>query len=201
MRAARLYSDCSVDQAEVVAALRCFLCLRDVPAGKVRRSGVKDLSLRAKDFVGFPDLVPRRRSVDVVHLVDVDVVGLQPAQRCLAGALDVQGGKLAVVRPLAHVAVELGRDDRALAASVASREPVTDDALGHALVLTPAVDVGRVEEVDAELVGAVHDVVTVGHLGDRAEVHGAETEPAHREAGAAEMCVVHISSLPREVGR
>ena len=147
------------DQAEEVAPRCGLLGLGDVPAGEVRRADVEDLALLAQDLHRLPDLVPRRGPVDVVHLVEVDVVGLQPPQRRVAGPADVQRGELRVVGPVAHVAVELGREDRTLAPSAALGEPAPDDLLGDALALLPAVDVRGVEEVDAVLVRAVHDRV------------------------------------------
>ena len=129
----------------------------------------------------------------MVHLVDVDVVGLQALQRCVARAADVERRQLALVRPLRHVAVQLRREDGFLPTPAAAREPVANDVFGQALVV-PAVNIRGVEEVDAELVGAVHDVVTVGDIGHRTEVHGPEAEAADAEAGAAKVCVIHVSN-------
>src|SRR3712207_8178660 len=60
----------------------------------------------------FRSLVPRRGRVDVVELVEVDPVGLHPAQRGLARADQVAGGEERVVRPVAHGAVHLGGQHR-----------------------------------------------------------------------------------------
>ena len=142
----------------------------------------------------------------MVHLVEVDVVGLQASQRALAGADDVARREERVVGPVAHRPVELGGDDHLLAAPATLREPAADDLLGPPLPLLPAVDVGGVEEVDALLEGAVHDGVRnvlLGRLG--AEVHGAEAEAADGEAGAAQVRVFHVSlagwALSLMVGR
>ena len=64
--------------------------LREVPAGEVRAADVDHLPLRDEEVHGLPDLVPRCVPIDVVHLVEVDVVGLQPAQAVLAGLAEVQ---------------------------------------------------------------------------------------------------------------
>src|SRR5436305_1980867 len=114
--------------------------------------------------------------VDVVHLVEVDVVGLQSFQRTVTCVPDVACGEERVVGPLAHRAVELRRDDDLLAPAAALGEPATDDLLGDAFALLPPVDVGRVEEVDALVDGAIHDLVRIGLLGDGTEVHRAEDE-------------------------
>src|SRR3546814_3205568 len=64
---------------------------------------------------------------------------------------DVQRGQLGVVGPVAHRAVELGREDGLLPAAAALGEPPADDVLGDALAELPPVDVGGVEEVDPQL--------------------------------------------------
>jgi len=92
----------------------------------------------------------------VVHLVQVDPVGLEAPQRGLALADDAGGQQLALVGPVAHRPVDLGGDDDLVAAPAALGEPAADDLLGDALALAPAVDVGRVEDVDPMLQRAVH---------------------------------------------
>jgi hypothetical protein len=52
---------------------------------KLLPADVEHLAFADELFHRLPDLLPRRRPVDVVHLVEVDVVGLQPAQAVLAG--------------------------------------------------------------------------------------------------------------------
>jgi hypothetical protein len=125
----------------------------------------------------------------MVHLVQVDVVGLQPLQRGVAGTADVAGGQEGVVGPVAHRAIELGGDDRLVTAPLAAGEPPADDLLGDALTLLPAVDVGRVEEVDPDVERAIHDRVGVFLGGLGTEVHRSQAEPADREAAAAEVRV------------
>jgi hypothetical protein len=63
---------------------------------------------------------------------------------------------------------------------------------------TPAV--GGVEEVDAELVRAVHDHVRVGGRRQRAEVHRAEAKPADGQARPAQVRVLHAASVSRSRG-
>src|SRR5665811_1559409 len=55
-------------------------------------------------------------------------------------------------------------------------EPVAHDLLRGTPAEAPAVDVRRVEVVDAVLVGGIHDGVRVDFLGLRTEVHGAEAK-------------------------
>src|SRR5207249_3608450 len=81
-------------------------------------------------------------------------------------APDVVRGGPRVVRRLAHRGIDLGGEDDRLAAAAALREPAADDLLGDALAAAPAVDVGRVEEVDAGLARAVHEREAVALAGE-----------------------------------
>ena len=138
-------------------ALADLLRLGDVPAGKVGRADVEHLALLDEHFHRLPDLLPGCQAVDVVHLVQVNVVGLQALERPFAGLADVQRRKFAMVRPVAHAPVDLGGDDDLLAPPAALGEPAPDDLLGDTLAGLPAVDIGGVEEVDAQFEGLVHD--------------------------------------------
>jgi hypothetical protein len=133
----------------------------------------------------------------VVHLVQVDPVGLQPAQRLVTGLDDVARGQALVVGALAHPAVHLRRDHHRFAPTPALREPPPDDLLGDAFAELPAVHVGRVVELDAEVERAIHDLEAVRLGGLRAEVHRAETQARDAQPGAAEVCVLHDPTLIR----
>ncbi len=184
-------------EAGEVTAVGSFLGLHEMPAREVRRPDVEDLPLLDERLHRLPDLVPRRLSVDVVHLVQVDVIRLEATQRCFAREADVARREERVVRPVRHAAVQLRCDDRLLAAAAALGEPPADDLLRPALTVAESIDVGGVEEVDAFVDGAIHDQVGVGFVGLRAEVHRAEADAAHRQAGATEMRVLHGGNLLR----
>ena len=167
--------------------------LHHVPAGEVRAADVQHLALGDQQVHRLPDLVPRGVTVDVVHLVEVDVVGLQAPQAVVARLTDVQRRQLRRVRPLVATAVDLGREHGLLPPATALREPPADDLLG----LGAAVDVGGVEEVHARLERRVHQLVARRLVGVGAEVHRAEAQGADAEAGAAEEAVIHAGNLPR----
>src|SRR3954447_7375773 len=179
------------DQALEVAPGGRLVGRGDLPAGVVGGADVEHLALRDQRLARLPDLLPRRLQVDVVELVEVDPVGLQPAQRGLAGADDVACRQEGVVRPVGHPAVHLGRQDRPVPPLAALGEPRADHLLGAALALGEPVDVGRVEEVDPLLEGAVHDRVRVLLGGLPAEVHGPEAQAGDRQAAAAQVRVLH----------
>ena len=77
------------DQTEEVPAGRDAVGPGDVPAGEVAAADVDDLALADELLHRLPDLLPGRVPINVVHLIQVDDVGLQPAQAVLAGPLDV----------------------------------------------------------------------------------------------------------------
>src|ERR1700683_2018684 len=126
-----------------------------------------------------------------MHLVEVDVVGLESPQRAFARVADVPGRKKGVVGPVAHRSVDLCGDDHLLAAAPTLREPSADDLLGDALAFLPSVDVGGVEEVEAGIERRVHDLVRCRLVGLRTEVHGAEAQTADGQTGTTEMRVFH----------
>src|SRR4051794_33116779 len=189
------------DEAEEVALPRRLLCCSKVPPGEVAAADVQDLALRPQRFHRFPDLVPRSVPIDVMHLVEVDVVGLQPLERTVTRKADVARRQERVVGPVAHRAEQLRGDDSLLAATAALREPPADDLLGDAFALLPPVDVGAVEEVDAVLDGAVHDPVRVILARLRPEVHGAEDEAGDGQTGAAEVRVLHVCDVTPDLSR
>src|SRR5579859_4109150 len=197
------------DQAEEAARGRAVVGLRDMPPREVGRADVDDLALGDEDLHRLPDLVPRGIPVDVVHLVQVDVIGLEPAQRRVAGTPDVQRGQLALVGPGSHRPVQLGGQDGPFPPPAATREPLADDLLGPARVglgvladlagrtLDAAVAVGGVEEVDADLKRVIHDRVRLGERGQRPEIHRAQAEAAYRQARTAQVNIFHALSFSR----
>jgi len=95
------------------------------------------------------------------------------------------------VRPLAHAAIDLSGDDHLLAPPAALDKPAPEDVLGDAFADLPAVNVSRIEEVDAQFERLVHDGEGIGFAGLRAEVHRAETKAGHFQAGAAKLGEFH----------
>ena len=116
-----------------------------------------------------------------MDLVQIDVVGLQPFQRFLAGPHDVQprvpgpvGARLGhevVQRNAAPppAVVDLGGQQDGMA-KAALLDRLADDLLTHAL----GVDITRVDEVDARLEGSVEDSCCVLGRCRIAKIVGAE---------------------------
>ena len=87
------------DQAHKAVPGRRLLRLRDMPAGKIATARVDDLPLRCGHVDGLPDLVPWRRPVDVVELVQVDVVRPETGQAGIECPANVQRREPALVGP------------------------------------------------------------------------------------------------------
>src|SRR5438067_4515817 len=128
----------------------CLLVgLHDVPTREVAAAHVDDLAFAHQLLHRLPDLFPRRGTVDVVHLVEVDVVGVEAAQAGFAGVPDVAGGEAPFVGPVPHLSIHLGGQDDLLAPAAALGEPAADDALRvprTGPVGPAAVAVGRVDQ-------------------------------------------------------
>jgi len=135
--------------------------------------------------------VQGRVGVVGVELVEVDVVGAQPAQRGLDRVEDVPARHALVPGLRPHPADALGGDDEVVAAAL---QPAAQDLLGAAGgadVPAEGIDVGRVQEVDAGLGGGVEDGPAVRLVALQAEGHGAQAELRDLQAGAAEPRVLH----------
>jgi hypothetical protein len=56
----------------------------DIPSSEIAATDVNHLALLHQEFHRLPDLLPRSVPIDVVHLVQVDVIGLKAAQAVVA---------------------------------------------------------------------------------------------------------------------
>ena len=121
-----------------------------------------------------------------VRLVEVHVVHAQPLQALVHRVEDVLAREPGPERTVPHAPHHLGRDHDLLARQ--SGECLAEQRLGPAA----HVDVGGVEQVDAELEGAAHDANRLGVLGVAAE-RGPRTERDLRdlETAVSERAVVH----------
>src|SRR5918993_795867 len=184
-------------QAHEVAGRAGALGHGDLPPGEVAAADVDDLAGGDELLYRLPDLLPRRTPVDVVHLVQVDVVGLEPTEAVLTGLPDVVRRQAAVVGSGAHRLVDLGGQHDLVPASMVLGQPAADVLLGdpvallHVRGLRPAVHVGRVDEVDTRVEGGVEHGQAVLFADLHAKIHGAQPDPADLQAGPAQIAVVH----------
>ena len=141
-------------------------------------------------------------AVAAVLVPEVDVVGLEALQAAVERAAHVLGTAVdacdaALERDLE---AELGGDQRAVAAAV--------ERFGEQrLVGVRAVDLGGVEEIDAEVertmdgrdaLGLVGRTVDPGHAHEAGHRHGAEADGRDFEALAAELAPLHGQTPPRK---
>jgi hypothetical protein len=97
-----------------------------------------------------------------MRLVEVDVVGLQAAERgfdCLANVLRLQ-----TFAAFPHVHADLGCKDQVIA-TAALREPLADDGLGFAALVSrsPAgIHVGSIDEVQSKIECLIELPTSVG---------------------------------------
>ena len=99
------------------------------PGLKVRAADIADLALPYHVVERRQSLVDRSVKIRRVHLIEVDVVGLQPAQTLVYGGQDVFAGQAAIIRLGSHGAPALGGQDNLLASAL---EPFSDNVLGAA---------------------------------------------------------------------
>ncbi len=165
--------------------------LDQAPRLVVRAAGVEHLALAHEIVEGAQHLVERGLMVDVMDVVDVDVVGLQPFQAGLDLLLDVQPRHAGVVGPVAHRVEHLGGDDRVV-------PPSLQRLAQHRLRRAADIGVGGVEERPAGLEHGAHHARRFGLIGAVAEGHRAEADLGDFEAGTAEASIVH--SLTPVVG-
>ena len=134
-------------------------------------------------------------------LIEVDRVDPEPAEARLAGLADVLRATADPAGLTARVAdiAELGGQHDLVAATA-------DRSADELLVVTVAVDVGGVKQVDSEVQCAMdgRDPLRVGGVAVHARHrHAAETDRRHRGTDAAELPNLHQSSYlsPRTIER
>src|SRR5262245_17846474 len=99
-----------------------------------------------------------------MHLIKIDVVRLKPLQTGLAMLSNLVGGEPPSKRVwLGQILLPLDcpkyfrRENNCISAPTSLSEPAANDRLSVALLATPAIDVRRVEKINSELQGPVHD--------------------------------------------
>ncbi len=167
--------------------------LLDHLRGEVRRADSAHRSFLDELVERAERLLERRDAVGAVVLVEVDPVGLQPAQRGLDRLPDVGAGAASGLA-VAQVISELRREDDLV---TPSGERAADDLLAAAPV---AVDVRGVEEGDVRVERGV-DHRARGLLVDAAaEVVAAEPDDGHLEVGAPQTARAHRRRLVKRTG-
>ena len=126
--------------------------LGELPGVHGRRADVAHLAGLDHVVQRFERLFDGRFVVPAVNLVEVDVVGLEAAQALVELEEDRFAREAAAVGLVAHDAVDLGGDDDGFAAGVGLEEAAED-----LFAVAAGVDVGGVEEIDAEIEGLAEE--------------------------------------------
>ena len=113
------------------------------PGAEIRAAEIADFALCHEIGQGAEAFLHRRQRVHPVHLVEIDVIGAQPAQRGLHGAHDVAARSALQCLGGVHGHAELGGQHDGMAHLA---DHLAHQRLGAAFV---AIDVGRVEQGDA----------------------------------------------------
>ena len=132
--------------------------LHEVPAGKIRHAHIAHLAAALQLIERLERLLERCLPIPFVQLVQVDIIGLEPRERCFAGAHQVMAGGTAIVGPLPHRKARLGGDQHVVTART---DGLTQDLFGHAA----RIDIGRVEQIDAGLDASIHLAAGTGQIG------------------------------------
>src|SRR5215510_738312 len=147
-------------------------------------------------------VLDRHGRIDAVLIVEVDDIDAEPLEALVARDRHIVRAPVgqAALAAGAHVA-ELGRHDRAIA-------PVVDRTGDQLLVLAVAVDVGRVEEVDAKLDGRMdraNALLVVGSAIVACKAGASHADSGDLQPLSAQLsqfhCVTGSSTGHREVRR
>src|SRR5260370_678974 len=169
--------------------------LDHLPRCVVGAADVAHLALAHEVVERAQRLLDRRQRVRAMHLVEVDPIGLEALQAPLHSAHDVAPRRALEPLLLVHGHAELGRQHDFLA-------PVAEDLpQGFLRAAEIAVDVGRIEQGDAELECLVDDLARRLEIDAPAEIVAAQADDGDREAGASERALLHGRVLWKRVQR
>jgi hypothetical protein len=141
-------------------------------------------------------LLDRSQEIVAMNLVQIDMVGLQPAQTRLDRVHDVAAGGPDVIAARADTAVDLGRDHHMLPRDLQVLQRLSEDLLA----LTLRIDIRGIEEIDPALDRCLDQLIGIRlangaddfeHSSAVPEGHRSEAQFRDQEARIAEGCVFH----------
>jgi hypothetical protein len=162
---------------------------------RVRNADIAGLAGFHDSVERFQRFVDRRRRIETVQLVKIDIIRLQPFQRRIDRIEDVLARHALVPGLGSHLAHAFRGEHVARALAL---QPTAENLLGASgrrAISTERIDIGRIEKIDTAFRSRIQDgdAVLFGAL--KPEIHRPEAEPGNAQAGPAEWCVVHGSSL------
>ncbi|EJY54942.1 aminotransferase class I and II [Alicyclobacillus hesperidum URH17-3-68] len=191
------------DESEEVALFCGSLRDSQMPSGKVTRTYITNFALVNGNFEGTPEFVPGDTQIDVVHLIQLDMIGLQAPQGALEVSTNFVCRKAAsLIRSIEwifHNVVNLGRKHDPFAAPTSLCEPTADNFLCPATVTFATVHVRSIEKVNPSVECCVHNAKCVFFIGFGSEVHCAKAQSANHQPSSAKLGKFHTRHLFRIV--
>ena len=123
-----------------------------------------------------------------MHVVDVEVVGLQAFEAFVDRAQDRLARESLLIGRVAHLVEDLTGEDDLVTSAL---ERVAEQGLRHSSV----VHVGGVEEVDSGIEASADDLVRTRLVKRLAERHGSKTEAGNGEVGVVQRAAFHRSII------
>jgi len=121
-----------------------------------------------------------------MQLVQVDIIGLQPAQGSLTGAQDMIAAGSRLVWSIAHAVEALGGQEDLLTSS-----KILESLANDALALTVLVFIGCVDEVDPCIQRPRDDCPGIFGAGGIAKVHRPQAERRYEHSCASKQTIFH----------
>ena len=140
-------------------------------------------------------LLDRRCRIGPVQLIEIDPVGLEPPQAGLDRLHDIAPRRASQLAGIVHRQAEFGRQHDVLAPRP---EHLSQDLLGAAFV---AVDIGGVDQRDAEIERLIDHPARVLQIDPAAEIIGAKTDEGNLGAGMTELAFLHAEPQPAGISR
>src|SRR5262249_44631386 len=143
--------------ARDAAHLAATDCPREPVREKIRATDVANLADAHEIVEGAERFVERRIAIVEVHLIEVDKIGLQPTERRVDRIHDVAATVAGVPGLRARRAEPLGGEHELVALAL---PPAAEDLFGTTAgreVAAERVDVGSVDERDAEVARMIED--------------------------------------------
>ena len=190
LRSESEYSSCSVAQRSSPPVFGEGLRAGEIPCGRVGQTVVANFSFANEIGERGDDFLDGRDHVPGVEIVEIDVIGVEAAQRRFERGVNIFAAVAAGVRISRLRAESEFRGDDGLVAKFALGDKFADDLLA----LSHLVAVGGVDEVaavlDVEVEHFEGELFVGAPAPSGAETHSAEAQRADAQAGASQRGVV-----------
>ena len=157
---------------------RPFVGLSNGPARKVARADVGDFALLVEAIHSLPDFINGRRSINVMHLIQINMLHLKALEAGVTGHLNVSGGQTSVVNVIGHRLVHLCCNDSAVAARRILCQPLANDGFCRTHAAVATVLISGIDKIDARIHRAGQNLESLLWRGSGTKIHGTQTKRA-----------------------